>query len=416
MSDQQAKPNVPYAEQMLGPWLMEETIFQALKAHAESIDLAAHTYEPVQSVDGNGLSPYAYTEVREDGTAVVQIRGTMMKHASSFSAGTSTVRLRRDLRALADDPLVKSVVLHIESGGGTAAGTMELGNEVRRLSESKKVVAHIEDIGASAAYWVASQADEVFANQMAKVGSIGTYITVADYSKMAEQKGIKVHVLSTGDFKGAMTPGTEITEEHLSEVQDMVNKINMHFLTAVKNGRGMSAEAVDAVADGRVWMAVDALALGLLDGVQDFETTLERSRVMPTTSEYRAALPGVTSDQIISFIENDVSIESAKSKFIEELALQNEILQETVSIAEKGINERNAKISELESQIESMRSAPGVEPLEEVSEEPQSSALLEWKKLVKQQLDAGVDKAKAHSIVAKANPELRQRLIDEANS
>ena len=251
--------------QHIGPWLIEPTWF------AEAIAaVRAGTFPNIEAATQERTSqkrtPYT---VMRDGIARISLRGHLMKGLSKFG-GTSTVMTRVALRAAVSDADVRGIMLHIDSPGGTVAGTADLADEVQAANAKKPVHAYIEDLGASAAYWVASQTQRITAGRTARVGSIGTVAVIEDSSGEAEKAGVKVHVISTGDFKGAGTPGTEVTDEQLAYVQEMVDDLNGHFLQAVMQGRGMLSEDVQNVADGRVHIAIKAWAIGLIDEVGSF--------------------------------------------------------------------------------------------------------------------------------------------------
>lgn len=209
-----------------------------------------------------------------DGVAIIDIVGQMMKGESKYG-GASTVAARANLRAAVKDNSVKSVVLYIDSPGGTVAGTFELGQAIKEADKTKPVVAHIEDLGASAAYWVASQARKVYATETSQIGSIGVYTYVYDASQSYESQGVKVHVISTGGIKGAMVDGAPVTDEQIAEVQETVNTYGNHFVNAVAFGRGMSTADVRKLADGRMHDARKAQNLGLIDGIRSYEQTVE---------------------------------------------------------------------------------------------------------------------------------------------
>lgn len=302
-------------DQYLGVWLMEEQRFNALRELVLGMDLGKHVaerhgvdsgvYTPLSMEDDDEpeteeqrrarvaenearlrsslqvgaaavlkSGPGIYTYAVEDGVGVLEISGVMAKYGSSLSGAMSTVRMRRTLETVARDGDVKSVVMKIESPGGTAAGTMELADAVRGLAASKPVYAQIEDLGASAAYWTASAATKVFANPTAFVGSIGTMMMVYDVSGAFAQGGVKALAFKTGDYKAAAAWGTEVTDKQKAYFQQTVDDINSFFLDAVGSGRRMDAERVKGVADGRVHIASRALELGLIDGVQGMAETL----------------------------------------------------------------------------------------------------------------------------------------------
>lgn len=213
--------------------------------------------------------PFAMTK---SGVAVIGIQDFMMKGWSKYG-GTSTVEARQQIRAAAQDGEVNSIMLLIDSPGGTVAGTQQLADEIATAATQKTVVAQVDDLMASAALWAGVQADQVFANRTAEIGSIGVFGVVKDTSRKAEMEGIKVHVISTGPYKG-FADGAPITPEQLAEYQREVNGLNEHFLQAIQQGRGMALADVKKLADGRVWIADEARALGLIDGVQSADATL----------------------------------------------------------------------------------------------------------------------------------------------
>jgi len=210
----------------------------------------------------------------EDGIAIIPIVGLLMKARSKFG-GTSTIEARQAVRAAVNNKQVKSILLHIDSPGGTVAGTQELADDVSAANKEKPVFAHIDDLGASAAFWIASQATRITANRTAVVGSIGTLLIIEDSSKLFETAGIKIHIISTGEFKGAGVDGTEITKNMLKQFQIFVDDLNVPFLGAVESGRGMSAEQVAKIADGRAFIAEKAKGFGLIDAVQSLDITMQ---------------------------------------------------------------------------------------------------------------------------------------------
>lgn len=263
------------------PWMIHieylESAVAELKAglwkQPEEQTIQASGGVVVDPATANDRYPKLFYYLSADGVATLPMFGPMMKVDSKFG-GVNTIRSRGAIRHAANNEAVNAIMLQIDSPGGTVAGTQELGNDVAAVNKIKPVYAQIEDLGASAAYWVAAQASKVYSNAMGSIGSIGTVAVITDSSKAAEMEGVKVHVLSTGDYKGAGAPGAPITDKQIEYLQSRVNDMNEHFLEAVKKGRGMPIAAVREIADGRVHLADKALALGLIDGVQSFDTTM----------------------------------------------------------------------------------------------------------------------------------------------
>lgn len=260
------------AAQHFGLWAVKPAWLRSMAAAYNAGQL------PKVVVDADERPLY---RVDPSGIATVSISGQILKGDSSFG-GASSVGLRQALRAAEADSDVQGIMLLIDSPGGSVSGIQALSDEVSRIRREgrKLIVTHAEDSMHSAALWVGVQAGRVTASAMTEVGSIGVMAVLQDSSKMAEDAGVKVHVVSTGEMKGAGVPGTEITDELLKEAQARVDEINGFFLHAVKAGRGMGIESVRALADGRDWLAADAKANGLIDEVMSQDDAVRTFRVM----------------------------------------------------------------------------------------------------------------------------------------
>ncbi len=263
--------NIPHLDQWMGDWAMEPDRFEASRAALMNLDLHVHMQA------GPGLAAAEAKRQSEPNTVgnveILHLTGSLMKSVPSAVEGTSTVIARRRVRQAAQDPNVSAILLHIDSPGGTVDGTEALAADVAAAAKRKPVYAYIDDLGASAAYWIASQATKVFANATALVGSIGTYAVVHDLSAKAVKDGVKVHVVRAGAMKGQGVPGTEISAELLTMVQERINERNEFFLRGVASGRGLSVERVRELADGRIHLAAKAKDLKLIDGVQSLDAT-----------------------------------------------------------------------------------------------------------------------------------------------
>lgn len=266
----------PFArwDEYLGHWCVEPVFFARMWRAVELMNLPLHM--------AAGPPPKAPTLTEMvparggKNIAVIKAAGTLMKGQSSLGGATSTIQLRRELRAAVADPTVSGIMLAIDSPGGTVAGTDAVATDVRRARRAKPVHAFIDDLGASAAYWIASQAGAVYAGSpTALVGSIGTVLTVHDASAAAEREGVKTLVFATGPIKGAGTPGTAVSEEQAAYFQSIVNGIQQHFDSAVRSGRQMTASQLAAVRTGGVWPASEAVGLKLVDGIKSLDQAVE---------------------------------------------------------------------------------------------------------------------------------------------
>lgn len=277
-------------DEYAGPWAIEWTAFNAFLDMANRIDLARHMAEAADAPP-EPKSAVEYVSAGANKTvAVVPLVGMLMKQRSSLG-GTSTVQVRRELRAAAADPNVSAVLLAVESPGGTVSGTDDLAAEVRSIRRAgrKPVWAHVDDLCASAAYWVASQAEQVWANgPTAMVGSIGTIMTLYDASERLERDGTRAMVFATGSLKGAGVFGSRVTDEQQAYFQGLVNASQAEFDRWVKDGRRLSDEQLARVRTGAVYSARDAKAHRLIDGVRSFEETVKAlSRAEPGRGDGR---------------------------------------------------------------------------------------------------------------------------------
>lgn len=265
-------PNFPRLEEYASIWLMEPMAFRAYWEAAQKIDLDAHIR------NAPAIQPGSYETVparNGSSVAVVKALGTLMKQRPSLG-GTSTIDLRRQIRGAAADPNISGILLTIDSPGGTVSGTDDLARDIKAARRKKPIWAHIDDLGASAAYWLASQADVVYANSpTALVGSIGTIMTIYDVSAAAERDGIRALVFATGALKGAGARGTPVTEEQAAYFQSLVNASQESFDEAVRKGRGLTAAQLQDVRSGAIYPAPLAQEKRLIDGIRSLDATIE---------------------------------------------------------------------------------------------------------------------------------------------
>jgi signal peptide peptidase SppA len=207
-----------------------------------------------------------------DGIAVLRLAGMLQKSMNKFSEGTSTIAFRGALRAAVADPAVESVLIAVDSPGGTTAGTAQLADDIAAAARVLPVAALVDDLAASAAYWAIAAAGHIVALPSAEVGSIGAIAVVEDASQALERAGIQVHVLTTSPLKSAGDPRVAQLPAHLEHMSDRVAHHAGFFFRAVQAARGLSDELMARITDGRVVGADAALAIGLVDAVGDYES------------------------------------------------------------------------------------------------------------------------------------------------
>ena len=224
--------------------------------------------------------------------AVIPVYG-VIEHRSDWMTemfgGTSVDSLRDQMRAALSDSSVKAIVLDIDSPGGTVAGMTELAAEMRSArGGSKPIVAVANTMAASAAYWLAAQADEVIVTPSGSVGSVGVYAVHQEASRMLDEMGVTTTIVSAGEHKTEGNEYEPLTDEARSDIQERVDSHYQQFLSDVAAGRRTSvAEAEANYGGGRVLTSRKALDAGMVDRVETLAQTLTR---MSSTGGRRRAL------------------------------------------------------------------------------------------------------------------------------
>jgi signal peptide peptidase SppA len=214
--------------------------------------------------------------------AVINVMGIIAQHAHevddiSGPGGTSTERVAQSLRSALNDPSVKSIVLNIDSPGGNVYGVQELADEIFKARGSKPIVAQVNSLAASAAYWIAAAADEIVVTPSGEVGSIGVYALHQDVSERAKMEGYKFTFVSAGKYKIEGNSLQPLEDEARAAIQEQVNAYYEDFLKAVARGRGVKVSDVrKGFGEGRVVRAGAAVAEGMADRVATLDETLRR--------------------------------------------------------------------------------------------------------------------------------------------
>jgi protease-4 len=169
------------------------------------------------------------------------------------------------LKKARNNPSIKTVVLRVNSPGGSALASDEIWREVKLTDEKKKVIVSMGDVAASGGYYISAPATAIFAEPNTITGSIGVFGVLPYTGKMFERKlGFTFDRVSTHDHQ-VLSTNRKLTKEELKIIQEEVDKIYDEFLGRVAEGRGMSKDEVNVIARGRVWSGIDAKQIGLVD-------------------------------------------------------------------------------------------------------------------------------------------------------
>jgi protease IV len=181
------------------------------------------------------------------------------------------------LKKFGDDDSIKAIILHVNSPGGGVAASEEIYREVKRLRDEKKkrIVASIETVGASGAYYVSSATNKIYADNGSIVGSIGVIAEWVNYGDLMRWAKLKPQILKVGEFKDTGDPTREMTPAERAYMQSLIDNMYGQFVQAVADGRHAKKDDIKAIADGRVWTGEEALSLHLIDQVADFQAAVE---------------------------------------------------------------------------------------------------------------------------------------------
>lgn len=199
---------------------------------------------------------------------VVEVKGVIDSDAQA-----SAERIIEGLDNAWKNPAAKAVVLHINSPGGSPVQSQRVYDEIRRLHDQggKPIIAVIEDIGASGAYYIASAADEIYAAPASLVGSIGVIYSGFGLQGAIDKLGIERRVFTSGENKDFLDPFMPIGDKQRQFWQEVLDTTHRQFIDAVKKGRGERLGSDPQLFSGLVWTGEQALPLGLIDGFKGLD-------------------------------------------------------------------------------------------------------------------------------------------------
>ncbi len=197
-------------------------------------------------------------------TAVVEIKGEIGPGGEA-----SSDLINAALRAAFEDEGAQAVVLLINSPGGSPVQAGMINDEIYRLKEKHKkpVYAVVEETCASAAYYIAVAADEIFVDKASIVGSIGVLMDSFGFTGLMDKLGVERRLMTAGENKGFLDPFSPQTDKQRAFAQGMLNQIHTQFIDTVKKGRGSKLKETPEMFSGLFWSGQQAIELGLADNL-----------------------------------------------------------------------------------------------------------------------------------------------------
>jgi protease-4 len=203
----------------------------------------------------------------KEGVAIVRVEGPIMDSSQAVA----------ELEAFGDNPMVKAIVVRIDSPGGGVAPSQEIYNAVKRVrkEQNKTVVASMGTVAASGGYYIAVATDRILANPGTLTGSIGVIMQMANFQELLEKVGVKSVVIKTGKFKDLGSPFRPMVEEERQLLEAVMDDTLSQFIEAVAEGRSMDAAEVEQLADGRIFTGRQAKTVLLIDEIGDLHDAIK---------------------------------------------------------------------------------------------------------------------------------------------
>ena len=231
--------------------------------------------------DGEEIAVYyAYGSI-VDNNALDLLSGSEHKIVGKTTA--------EDLRKLADDDDVKAVVFRVNSGGGSAVASEQIRHAIKLVKAKKPVVVSMGGAAASGGYWISSPANYIIAEPTTITGSIGIFGLIPNFSGLVTDKlGVTFDGVTTNkytDYETDLVVGKD-NDDAMKYMQTYVDRGYQSFLNIVSEGRKMKPDQVDSIAQGRVWLATDALKIKLVDQLGSLDDAVKKAAELAKLKEY----------------------------------------------------------------------------------------------------------------------------------
>jgi protease-4 len=235
-----------------------------------------------------------------DSIAVIDISGVI--------TDADTEKIGKQLQRYGDNSSIKAIVLHIDSPGGGAAASQEIYHQVMQVREQKhkKVVASVESVGASGAYYIASACDKIYANPASVVGSIGVIMEWTNYGDLLRWAKLKNVAITHGSLKDAGDPTRDMTAAEAAYFQSLVDNMYGQFVHDVAVGRHTTDAKITPLATGQVWTGEQAQPLGLIDAQGGFRMALiDTARSVGISGEPNIVRPSKEKRGLLGLLNED---------------------------------------------------------------------------------------------------------------
>lgn len=214
------------------------------------------------------FKPYTESKVTEESLLHLEIKGMIIDETAE--------NLMKNIRKYAGDKRIKGVVIRVSSPGGAVGASQEIYTVIKEIREFYKKPVYVSggSIVASGGVYSAMSADQIFISPGTLFGSIGVVMTFRNLSELIRWAKTDIYVLKAGEFKDGGNPFREMTLREREIFESLLDEVLNQFKEAISEGRGLNAEAVDRIADGRIFTGEQALDFGLVDKIGSFHDTV----------------------------------------------------------------------------------------------------------------------------------------------
>lgn len=254
--------------------------------------------EPLDEFPQTSLVAYANLVARkstqgrqpDETVAIVYAEGNIVVGSDNFTPGAITSRgLSSTLRAMRKDEDIKAVVFRVNSPGGSALASEVIADEVKRLAAEKPVIVSMGDYAASGGYMIAAPGIKILASPNTITGSIGVYSLLLNFQEIANNNGVTWDVVKTAKFADMQTASRPQNEAELLIQQGYTDSLYDRFTSIVAEGREVSKERVNQVAQGRVWTGEDAIAANLVDELGGLQEAIALAAKTAEIEDYQVS-------------------------------------------------------------------------------------------------------------------------------
>ena len=211
--------------------------------------------------------------------AVIPITGAIYGTGNAYYGAGTVNWVTSLLRKISEDDTVKAVILHIDSPGGGLSASDIIHNEIQQLqNKGKKIIVNVDQLCASGGYYIAAPADYIVAGPTALIGSFGVIMEHVEVTGLLEKLGIVVDPLKSTDSKDIGSPFRKMTPEEKTYFQHVLTTYHNRFIDIIVSGRKLPREKVEKLANGKIYLAEEALNYGLIDEIGYFNSSLKEAK------------------------------------------------------------------------------------------------------------------------------------------